>query len=38
MLANTVALAFWGVGISGGNSDQRDFSFILQKSAASGAF
>lgn len=29
--ANTVALVFNGVGISGGTSDQRDYGFILQR-------
>lgn len=33
LLANTVALLFTGVGISGGAADQRDFSMILQRTS-----
>lgn len=33
LLANTVALSFTGVGISGGTSDPRDFALILQKTS-----
>ena len=33
--ANTVALSFSATGISGGTSDRRDFSLILQKSSGS---
>ncbi len=38
LLANTVALSFRAVGVSGGQSDQRDFSFLLQRSSVSGSF
>lgn len=31
MLGNTIALVFNAVGVSGGTSDQRDFTFITQK-------
>lgn len=33
LLANTVALTFTSVGISGGAADPRDFAFILQKTS-----
>lgn len=33
LLANTVALSFSSVGISGGNADQRDFGLVLQRSS-----
>jgi hypothetical protein len=36
LLGNTVALVFTANGISGGQADQRDFGFILQK--VSGSF
>ncbi len=32
-LANNVALVFTGVGVSGGQFDQRDFSFITQRTS-----
>ena len=31
LLANTAALVFTGVGVSGGSADQRDMAFILQR-------
>lgn len=36
LLANTAAVLFNGVGVSGGQSDQRDFGLILQR--VSGSF
>lgn len=33
LFGNTIALIFQGVGISGGTSDQRDFSMILQRTS-----
>lgn len=33
LLANTAALTFSAVGISGGNADQRDLSFTLQRTS-----
>lgn len=33
LLANTAALIFTGVGVSGGTADQRDFSLILQRTS-----
>ncbi len=33
LLANTVALVFTATGISGGTSDQRDFSFLLNRTS-----
>lgn len=33
LLANTVALTFSAVGVSGGAADQRDFGFVLQRSS-----
>lgn len=33
LLATTIALVFTGVGISGGNADQRDFSIIMQRTS-----
>lgn len=33
LLANAVAIVFNGVGISGGTSDQRDFSILLQRTS-----
>lgn len=35
LLCNTAALTFTGVGVSGGNSDPRDFGLILQRSSGS---
>lgn len=33
LLANTIGLLFTGVGVSGGQADQRSFSFVLQRSS-----
>lgn len=33
ILADTAALVFTGVGISGGSCDQRDFSFVFQRTS-----
>ena len=36
MLANTIALSFVAVGVSGGSADQRDFGFLLQRVSGQG--
>lgn len=33
LLANAIALVFTGVGVSGGAADQRDFSFLTQRTS-----
>lgn len=33
LLANTAAVVFTGVGVSGGAADQRDFGFVLQRTS-----